>query len=169
MKILNSKCNCYLLSFLVIPTFLFSQTLLESSAFSTTGGIAQNASVTLIGLMGQSSPPGDVNNGSVTLSGGFINTIGDFGKIDVQPPVVQHSRIASAPLNGAIAVSADVTDNESVATVTLHYRQGGQPAFTEAAMMLSGGDTWQGVIPGSSVTDRSEKVSSTRVFINYPG
>ncbi len=52
-------------------------------------------------------------------------------------------------------LSATVTDNSGmVASVSLSYRQGGQAPYTQVPMAPSGGDTYQGSIPGSAVTVR---------------
>lgn len=57
-----------------------------------------------------------------------------LGYVLYMPPLIKHTPIQSAPPGSAIPVSAEVTDDEQVAYVTLHYRMTGQEEFFEVSM-----------------------------------
>jgi len=70
---------------------------------------------------------------------------------------VRHEPVLPAG-NEPIVVTARVTDNDDVGSVTLYYRSGGFPMFTSAAMLDDGADNdlvaqdgiYTGTIPGAS-------------------
>jgi hypothetical protein len=66
-------------------------------------------------------------------------------------PVITHTAVTSQGNGQALQINASISD--TAATATLHYRRGGDPAFTTLAMSPSGGN-FQATIPAGDVTTR---------------
>ena len=69
------------------------------------------------------------------------------------PPVIDHTAVSVANANQDVSISATITDDTGLQSVTLNYRRGGESNFTSAAMTNSG-NLFQGTIPGNVVGDR---------------
>jgi DNA/RNA endonuclease YhcR with UshA esterase domain len=52
--------------------------------------------------------------------------------------------------NQSVTVSADITDNGSIANATLYYEYGTAKVFTSVAMSNTGGNTYEATIPGTT-------------------
>ena len=81
-----------------------------------------------------------------------IHTLDDIGPSLVSPPTVSgisNSTVVPTPSEN-VTISATITDIDgTVASAAVFYSFGfGSTAFTEVAMSNTGGDTWEGVIPG---------------------
>ena len=70
---------------------------------------------------------------------------------DTIAPVITHTAVASSYDGVAISVSAGVTDNVAVASVTLYYKVTGAASYTSVAMSAAG-STYSATIPAASVT-----------------
>jgi len=71
--------------------------------------------------------------------------------LDSVPPVIQHTPVSGTQTaNGAVQIAAQVTDASGVQSVTLFYRQQGQPSYAQVAMTGAGGN-YAGTIPAGSV------------------
>lgn len=73
---------------------------------------------------------------------------------DSQPPTIIHTSTATASIGQDLAIGSSISDNMSVSSATLYYRQGGALTFSSALMDDIGGDTYQGTIPAAWVTER---------------
>ncbi len=124
-----------------------AQVTLQSSSVTGAGGAAQSGVYTMLGSAGQTGPPGISASGTLTLAGGFL-TWSSYATL-----VVQHTAVATAASGTAIPITASVAGGSPLATMTLYYRRGGDPAFTSVNMVISGG-TGQGTIPLDIVTAR---------------
>ncbi len=72
---------------------------------------------------------------------------------DTTPPSIVHTPVANGRIAGRdVTVDAEVTDNVSVASVTLYYRAIGAGTFSTAAMSVTTGNNWRGTIAGAAVT-----------------
>jgi len=71
---------------------------------------------------------------------------------DTTAPTITHTAVTQGYAGVPIAISADVTDNVAVASVTLYYKVTGAAAYTSAAMSLVSGNTYSATIPASAVT-----------------
>ena len=67
--------------------------------------------------------------------------------IDTVAPVLTHAAISSAAFGSTVLIQANVTDNISVESVTLFYRELGATPFQSVAMLNSSGSTYQASIP----------------------
>jgi pimeloyl-ACP methyl ester carboxylesterase len=68
-------------------------------------------------------------------------------------PAITHTPLTSALPGQAITVRATILDNtNTLALAKLHYRQTGQLSFIEASMISTGGNEYEGTIPGAFVT-----------------
>jgi len=80
----------------------------------------------------------------------------DVGIVEVIPdteaPVITHTSPTDWQETIDMMISADVTDDVAVTGVTLWYRITGGTTFTEMAMAMTTGDTYEATIPGASVT-----------------
>lgn len=76
-----------------------------------------------------------------------------FGVVDNIGPLIQHNEIADGqPLGQPVTVQASITDQTGVASAVVFFRITGQQQAQFATMSNVGGSTWQGTIPGNSVT-----------------
>jgi len=82
------------------------------------------------------------------------DTVVDFALTDNQAPTIVHVPITQAKTSRALEIAADVTDNVSINSVDLFYRQPGESAFNEIAMTRDQhGNTYRATIPGAAVTE----------------
>ena len=131
---------------------LFAQTDLKNSEQSNVGGAAQSQNFAITsGIGGQPSPVGQASSAQFSLASGFIPTLGDF--MANLPPVIDHTAVTVANKSQNVSISATITDDSGLQSVTLNYRRGGDGNFTSAAMTNTG-DVFQGTIPGNVVGDR---------------
>ena len=73
--------------------------------------------------------------------------------VDTTPPVITHLAVPSGQPAGAdVPIEALVTDDVSVALVTLHYRPQGTPTWSSVPLSGTGG-VYSGVIPAFAVTE----------------
>lgn len=91
-------------------------------------------------------------------------------------PAPQISNVVPNPwtpvASQSITVSATITDNGSIATATLYYRDKGAGTFNSVPMSNVGGDTYSGVIPGTTATGVEyyvEASDDTAQFTTLPG
>jgi len=75
-----------------------------------------------------------------------------FTVLDTTPPTITHTPVTTANINTAVTITATVTDNVAVQTVTLNYRTVGTAAFTSVAMTPGVGNTYTATIPATAVT-----------------
>jgi len=69
------------------------------------------------------------------------------------PPVIVHSPVSAAQEYTDLAIAATITDDTGVTNAMVHYRRGGESAFSTVSMTASG-DQYSGTIAGSLVTSR---------------
>ena len=80
------------------------------------------------------------------------SNVASAAAIDTILPVIIHVPVTYSVAAQARALQATVTDNVSVAGVTLHYRTAeGQPWQTVAMVKNSANNTWSGSIPSSAM------------------
>lgn len=70
------------------------------------------------------------------------------------PPTIVHTPIETAPSGQKINISAKVTDDEEVVTVSLFYRVTGQDEFFETRMFYDDQDVYSAIIPAEAVTSK---------------
>ncbi|MBI4580923.1 MAG: S8 family serine peptidase, partial [Planctomycetes bacterium] len=86
------------------------------------------------------------------LTESAFSNVASAAALDTVPPVITHAPPASARPGLGLRLEAAVTDNVSVASVTLNYRTaGGAPDYTSLAMNRISGNDWSVTIPGSAV------------------
>ena len=74
-----------------------------------------------------------------------------FTILDTTPPTITHTPVTTANINTAVTITATVTDNTAVQSVTLYYRTVGAPAFT-SIVMAGDGNVYSATIPATAVT-----------------
>ena len=75
-----------------------------------------------------------------------------FTVLDTTPPTITHTPVTTANINTAVTITATVTDNAAVQSVTLYYRTVGAATFTSIAMTPTVGDVYSATIPATAVT-----------------
>jgi F0F1-type ATP synthase membrane subunit b/b' len=75
-----------------------------------------------------------------------------FTVLDTTPPTITHTPVTTANINTAVTITATVTDNVAVQTVTLYYRTVGTATFTSVAMTPGVGNVYSAIIPATAVT-----------------
>jgi subtilisin family serine protease len=70
--------------------------------------------------------------------------------IDTVKPILSHSVISTAPFGSTVLISANVTDNIGVQSVTLYYRAIGGGSYTAVNMANISGSTYRASIPASA-------------------
>ena len=70
--------------------------------------------------------------------------------IDTVKPILSHSVISTAPFGSTVLISANVTDNIGVQSVTLYYRAIGGGSYTSVNMANISGSTYRASIPASA-------------------
>ena len=95
-------------------------------------------------------------NFSVTNAapGGDVSTSQTFTVSGNTPPSLTHTATTLAQNGLAIPISANVTDDNGIASVQLNYRRGGATSFSIVTMNSTGGAGYQALIPASEVTAR---------------
>gem|GEM_PF-3542643 len=76
------------------------------------------------------------------------------GSGDIQPPTITHTTTTTASIGQDLAIGSSISDNASVSSATLYYRQGGALSFSSTLMADISGNTYQGTIPAAWVTER---------------
>ena len=76
-------------------------------------------------------------------------------------PQITHTPMTTASKGQPLTVTADLTDNSSVASATLYYRKGGASQYSN--LNMSPGSTYQATIPSSSVTEKGLEYYITAV------
>jgi len=71
---------------------------------------------------------------------------------DTLPPVISHTPVATATAGQSLSISANVTDNVAVQSVTLHFRQTGTATYTNRSMINVTGSKYTAAIEASQVT-----------------
>lgn len=71
--------------------------------------------------------------------------------LDTIAPVITHAPVTTAPPGLALSVSAQVTDNVAVASVSLSFRRIGEATYTTRAMTRTTASTYVATIEGSAV------------------
>ncbi len=146
------RLSSILLLFAFSVVKVFPQTTLKSSEQSNVGGTAQSQNFAITSSIGgQPSPVGQASSTQFSLASGFTTTLGDISAN--LPPVIDHTSVTVANGNQDVSISATITDDTGLQSVTLNYRRGGDDNFTSAAMTNTG-DVFQGTIPGNVVGDR---------------
>jgi hypothetical protein len=72
--------------------------------------------------------------------------------IDNVPPIISHTPITSASPNLSLTLSATVTDNIAVQSVTLYYKSILSPAWSSKAMIHAGSNVYRASIESSVMT-----------------
>ena len=72
--------------------------------------------------------------------------------VDTIPPVISHTPVTAAPPGLPLTLTADVTDNVGVQTVTLFYRAIGATTYSSKTMVHTTGNRYSATIAGSLVT-----------------
>lgn len=75
-----------------------------------------------------------------------------LGQRDTEPPVITHKPVLTSKPLSSIKINADVTDNETINSVTLFYKTGDKATFTPVSMMKHE-QTYKAEIPGYHVYD----------------
>jgi PKD repeat protein len=70
---------------------------------------------------------------------------------DSTAPSITHTAVTSGTSQASIPITATVTDNVAVGSVTLYYRRSGETAFNSTTMSKSG-NTYSGSVPSSVTT-----------------
>ena len=73
---------------------------------------------------------------------------------DQTPPQIAFSPISSGASGQSSTISTVLTDNIGIQSATLFYRRGGASSYSSTSMTNTSGDTWQGTIPASFITER---------------
>jgi len=73
---------------------------------------------------------------------------------DEVPPQIDHQQITSADLDSALAVEAEISDNNEIALARVFYRRGGDVEFSYTDLKPDSGDTYSASIPEAFVTER---------------
>jgi|GEM_PF-2816905 len=113
-----------------------------------------------------SVPGADVAEGTLSLyvvaedglgNGALAPTAGPTGPVvvtvdeapveDTVPPTMLHSPSTVVVWGGTVALEAIVTDASGVASVTVHFREGGTSGFASVALTEEGDDRFSGEIP----------------------
>ncbi|MGQ0721570.1 MAG: FlgD immunoglobulin-like domain containing protein [Candidatus Eiseniibacteriota bacterium] len=92
--------------------------------------------------------------------------------IDVGPPVISATLPQVTTGDGLdVLVPATITNDVYVSATTLHYREGGSPAFSQLGMTRSAEGQWEATVPASSVTIRGVQyfIEVTHTSPNAPG
>ncbi|MFB0515579.1 MAG: LamG-like jellyroll fold domain-containing protein, partial [Candidatus Neomarinimicrobiota bacterium] len=73
---------------------------------------------------------------------------------DAAGPTISDMMIDPASPNQGepVTVTATITDASAIQAVSLHYAKGGSAEYSGVSMSSLGGDTYQGIIPGTDVT-----------------
>ncbi|MCH7732250.1 MAG: choice-of-anchor D domain-containing protein [Candidatus Marinimicrobia bacterium] len=84
----------------------------------------------------------------------IASNAGDNSFEDTQAPTITNIMLspASPSMLDDVAVSAAISDESGVLSVSLFYIKGGSTSFTETSMTDDGSGTYSGTIPGASVT-----------------
>jgi parallel beta-helix repeat protein len=69
---------------------------------------------------------------------------------DDTPPLITHTPHGDVPVNKAIIITVNVTDDIGVKVVCLHYKAVGATTFIEVRMIRITGDTYEATIPAQS-------------------
>ena len=92
------------------------------------------------------------SDGSTNFKGAFVDDV----VLQVQanpPPFAIHSLVSTATQGAAIPITATITDDGPTISAQVHWRLGGETAFSQAGLARAG-DQFTGQIPGSAVTAR---------------
>ncbi len=150
--------------------------LTPDSVFTTTSMSAVNDSIyqATIPSAAVDSPGVDyyirATDGESTVSRPSTDARSDPYQIAVlpnEPPSIQHTPVTNLTPGSPIPITATATDNtNSLASVTLFYRQTGDLTYTSLSMSNTSGDTYEATIPGSDVTQTgiSYYISATDNF-----
>ncbi len=90
---------------------------------------------------------------SSTSTGVFLDDIMVRKEVTNTPPMITHTPVASAPASQDLAITAIITDDTGVTDAMIHYRRGGESAFSTVSMTAAG-DQYSATIAGSLVTSR---------------
>ena len=125
---------------------------LEAQVLSGGGGTLQAGPQTLTATVGQASPAGRAERGSLTLISGYPSPFFGLQAIAIEVPL---SDPGAQPRGTAVTVQATV-DNRLAAldAVTLRYRPGDAPSFSEVAMTPASEGVFEGTIPAAAVTNK---------------
>jgi hypothetical protein len=88
---------------------------------------------------------------NVTGESEKVTATATIGAIDTTSPVITHTPVTNGVTAVSLTISATVTDNVAVASVTLYYKVTGAASYTSVAMSASG-STYSATIPAASVT-----------------
>lgn len=146
---IKNSVICLLALLFTIPN-LFAQ---ERTAISSSGGSLSSASYTLQFTAGEPIAGETATSTSYQLSTGFY--LPEAGQ-DLTPPVLNPLGLPlSVAANASLTVEANVTDPGSgVATVSMFYRRGGAPTFTELGMSNTSDDAYSATLDPSTITSR---------------
>ena len=71
---------------------------------------------------------------------------------DATPPTITHTNVTSWPQNSTLPITATVTDNVGVSTVTLYYKIASAGAYSSTTMGASG-NVYSGTIPSGATNE----------------
>jgi len=123
-----------------------------------------NINVTAYASMNESAitytPAGPLLDGihSVYLYVGDSSTPGNTATetwsftIDTTPPTIYHEPVSIGTAGNDITITAEVTDDGGMDSVSLYYRSTENGPFNHVSMTKTSPDTYTGTIPGSAVT-----------------
>ena len=130
----------------------------DALTYSANSNATNVATANISGSMLTVTP---VGTGTATISitandgrGGSVST--SFG-VTVRsnlPPSITHTATTLAQNGLAIPISANVTDDNGIASVQLNYRRGGATSFSAVTMNSTGGAGYQALIPVNEVTSQ---------------
>jgi hypothetical protein len=112
------------------------------------------------GASGVTAPAAETSDFVVETSGDTGGTIAPIAASPVQvtvndnqAPAIAHTPVPTSPVATDIPISAQVSDDGSVDSVTLLYRKGGNPFDTSISMGDPEDTTYEATIPASAVTN----------------
>ena len=80
-----------------------------------------------------------------------FSNVASAAPLDTVPPAITHAGPTHAVAARSLRLTAQVTDNASVADVRLYYREAGAVAYTQLPMVRVSGNEWSASIPSSAV------------------
>ena len=73
---------------------------------------------------------------------------------DQMPPQISFSPVSTATSGQSLTIQATLIDESGVQATTVFYRHGGASSYFSTSLSNTGGDTWEGTISSSFITER---------------
>jgi hypothetical protein len=130
MYAIRTELMIYIILFFM-SAVISAQVSLETSVQSSSGGVVESDNYTHIGVMGQPSPVGWSDD--ITFISGFIPGLLVAGAADIQSPTIDHTPVATHPINQAIDITAAASDLSGIERFFLYFRRAGEPSGLDSA------------------------------------